>query len=157
MTTGDERRRQGTAKDRRDTERWLIFGLFLFNLIFMCVAIFVGARVLGEVSRVEKNDRASQRATAFRLCSRNAVDRAFAHSRVRRAAGLWALRPLEQKGGIPILNCAPNLDGQGASPLSVHAQRDFVRRWERHELADSELGICPRSRIGEGADKANKC
>jgi hypothetical protein len=157
MTTmSNDHKRIGTLADRKNLERWLVVGLVFFNLILMCVAIFVGAQLLRTVAEVEKTDRVSARATAYRLCSRNSVDRAFAHSRVMMAGGLRALAPLEDEHGIPILDCTPNLDGRGAVPLPIHAQRDFVRRWERHELTNSELGICPGSHI-PAQTRVNEC
>lgn len=152
----DERHEDGTVADRRNVDRWVIVGLFSFLLIFICVAIILGAAVLKELAEIERVDRNSARATAFRLCTRNSVDRAFAHSRVGRGEGMKELRKLEAPDGLPILNCTPNLLGKGAGPLSPLQQREFVRRWEQHKLTPAELGICPDSRLGEQT-KVNEC
>lgn len=152
----DDRHFDGTVADRRTVDRWIIVGLFGFTLILMSVAFFFGAALLKELAAIEKVDRNSARATAFRLCTRNSVDRAFAHSRVGRSEGMRELRKLEAPDGLPILNCAPNLLGRGAAPLSPLQQRDFVRRWEQHKLMPAELGICPDSRLGEQT-KVNEC
>jgi hypothetical protein len=52
------------------------------------MALFVWAFLIGtptqnDLKRVEKADRDTSRATAFRLCTRNKVDRAYAHARER--------------------------------------------------------------------------
>jgi hypothetical protein len=98
-----------------------------------------------ELLRIEEANEVSNRATAYRLCSRNRVDRAFAHDRV----GPADARELMRNDGIPILNCRPNLDGRGAQPWSFAEQRAFVRRWRQGRLSNEELGICPESVIGE--------
>jgi hypothetical protein len=100
------------------------------------------------IGRIEQTDRNSSRATAYRLCARNMVDRAFAHSSIQRGAGMKAVRRLERVDGIPILDCLPNLEGKGARPMSRSGQRAFVKRWEDGKLSGPELGICPFSEIG---------
>lgn len=146
-------KRNGTIADRRAAPpEWIVVGLVFFSLTLMIVAVAVGASLLRDVNnaverieRVEAKNNRATRATAFRLCSRNAVDRAFAQSfsegRERRA--------LQDPHVLPILDCRPNLEGRGAEPLSPAAQDEFVRRWQQRKLSDVERGICPGSVIGE--------
>jgi hypothetical protein len=114
------------------------------------------------VARVERADRDAQRLTAFRLCSRNRADRAFAHwattagrpaSEARRIRRMW-LEPLNR---IPILGCEPNLRGRGARPLTPREQRRFVRRWTRGEVTLRELGVCPNSRFRQSTHPPGYC
>jgi hypothetical protein len=100
------------------------------------------------VAEVERADRDQNRVTAYRLCSRNTVDRAFAHSRVRMSAGRAAVAELEKTTSLPILDCKPNLRGRGAKVLLPREQRVFVRRWEQGKLSAEERGICPRAVFG---------
>jgi hypothetical protein len=153
--------REGTIEDRKNTDRWLVIGLFMFLLIIVCVVTFVGARLIGEqqqavddikatndrIAQVEIKDRDVQRATAFRLCTRNKIDRAFAHS--FSLNDLNVLRKLQKANGLPILDCEPNLEGKGARVLTPEQQRDFAERWLARELTPVELGICPTSRFGK--------
>lgn len=100
-----------------------------------------------ELRAIEQRDRDANRATAFRLCTRNKIDRAFAHSFSLDEPD--ELRRLQAEEGLPILNCDPNLRGQGATPLSPEDQREFVERWMAGALRPVELGICPQSHIGQ--------
>jgi hypothetical protein len=129
---------------------------------------------VSDLRRVEVKDRDTQRATAYRLCTRNKVDRAFAHGRLRginvkgeppRIPGPVQLeqktrvrlsRLLMEPEYLPILDCRPNLVGLGAKPLSVLAQEKFIRRWSRKQTVPAERGVCPRSVIG-GAVRADRC
>jgi hypothetical protein len=54
---------------------------------------------------------------------------------------------LEDRGGLPILDCEPNVRGGAARYQSPREQRRFVRRWRRYQLDAAELGIC-KIRIG---------
>lgn len=158
----DDRRDQGTIHDRmsKDWQTWAIclLGIALtVSWVSSCQsgraatqassAARDAARAIDAVRAVEKRDRDSSRATAFRLCSRNTVDRAFAHSRVA-SVNPQAARLLENPVFLPILDCKPNLRGISAKPLSPKAQRAFVRRWEEGKLTGPQRGICPNTRIG---------
>jgi hypothetical protein len=144
----------------------------------MLMALFVWAIVLGtptqkDLQRVERADRDTARATAFRLCTRNRVDRAYAHARERGLviAGLphpprmsFAERRLRRMFSrllmdphlLPILDCEPNVMGHGARPLPVRDQERFVRQWARRVLPEVALGICPDSTI-PGAPSSRRC
>lgn len=130
-------------------------------------------RAVEDVAGVERQDRDTNRATAFRLCSRNKIDRAYAHARERGIPieGLPAPRPMSraerrlrvsisrslmQTPSLVILDCEPNLMGHGARPLPIAEQERFMRRWAAHKLTDEELGICPASRL-EGEHPAGRC
>jgi hypothetical protein len=123
-------------------------------------AVARSRQLVGVVARVERRDAAGQRATAFRLCSRNAIDRAFAQSSVaQRAAGgrgpavlsrpaaVRAMAAMQDPYVLPVLDCSPNLRGRGAVPYSRAAGRRFVLRYVRRELSAPERGICPGSSI----------
>jgi hypothetical protein len=111
---------------------------------------------------LEKRDRINSYQTAYRFCARINVDRAAVHdlysyelpafsrgqmtSRVRRFIRNYVAR-LEDRGGLPILDCEPNVSGGPAKYQSPREQRKFVVRWRRYRLTPAELGIC-RIRIG---------
>lgn len=150
-------------KAERTTDRWLA-GLVAFLIALVSVACFVGWSAIQDVAEVEKQDRETNRATAYRLCSRNAVDRAFAHSSVRRnltrtqgkAAADAAIAELQRVEVLPILDCEPNLEGRGAAPMTPTQQTEFVGRYERGELTPEERGICPGSRL-ENETEPGRC
>jgi hypothetical protein len=132
-------------------------------------AIIIGTPSQNDLKRVERTDRNTGRATAYRLCTRNKDDRAYAHTRERglailKADGTWipaapmtARERLERRDTsralmatrlLPILDCDPNVSGLGASPLPVSAQEDYMNRWRFGKLAPVEFGVCPRSSFG---------
>lgn len=106
---------------------------------------------------VERRDRINTYQTGFRFCARDAVNRAavqwFASSRlpmlfpahqrrlVRREM-VRVLKRLQRRGGLPILDCEPNVRGLPAKYESPKLQAEFVRRWRDMKLTDAELGIC---------------
>lgn len=121
-----------------------------------------------DIQALETKNRDTNRETAFRLCTRNKVDRAFAHASIRgipikgiqrgqtRSPG--ERRALEAVSDqlmigplLPILDCDPNLRGKGAHPLPLSEQIKFVKRWARGDLTLPEAGICPNSVIGQAA------
>lgn len=126
--------------------------VMFFALCLVCVALFIqGPKVSRNTTRLDRQQRALsmqerkdnivQRQTSYRVCARNAVDRAFAHDAVSRGPeGAKAVRHLERV--LPILDCVPNLTGQPAHAMSPLRQRAFVRRWVRNELSLGEQGIC---------------
>ena len=176
----EDRKRKGTVKDRApDPLEWLVLGLIAFMLVLMIVAVSVAASVLGsfsetvakveeglrKIERVEEENRDTNRATAFRLCTRDMVQRATLHAFIRganfkgtpvppqgveqRAFRLRYSRALMDPAFLPILTCEPNLDGHGARPISLHQQERFMRDLVRRRLSDVERGICPGSRFDE--------
>jgi hypothetical protein len=165
-TRAQDPQRAGTAGDRKRTrEDWRTWGigallvcLFLggVGVAYATDAARDATKAVEEVRAIEVKDRNTNRNTAYRLCSRNAVDRAFAHSSVRRnlaraqgeAAADAAVRELQRPDVLPILNCKPNLVGKGAAPMTPAQQHEFVRRWELHRLSAEERGVCPGSRVG---------
>jgi hypothetical protein len=131
--------------------------------------ILIGTPSQSDLRHVERVDRDTGRATAFRLCTRNKDDRAYAHTRERglailKADGTWIpatpmsaserlaaprhVRALMAKNLLPILDCDPNVQGVGASPLPISAQEDYMNRWRMGKLAPVEYGVCPRSSFG---------
>jgi hypothetical protein len=119
-----------------------------------------------KLSLVERKDRINAYQTAYRFCARDSINRAavqwFAKSRLpalfpRRQRGLVrkemnrVLDRLQRRGGLPVLNCEPNVRGGPAKYESPKLQSEFVRRWEEMELTDAELGIC-RIPIGTVTD-----
>lgn len=105
-------------------------------------------RATKAVADVEQIDRNAQRATSYRLCTRNKVDRAFAQNAVRLRRGRAAVRALQTLNALPVLDCTPNIHGRGARPLPPAEQDAFVARWARRELSAADVGVCPDSRIG---------
>lgn len=121
---------------------------------------------VSDLRKVEIKDRDTQRATAYRLCTRNKVDRSFAHGRLRginvkgeppaipgpvqleRRERVRISRLLMQPAYLPILDCEPNLEGLGAKPMSIAAQERFMRRWSLKQTLPAERGVCPHSAIG---------
>ena len=163
----DERTHEGSPADRQTVPpEYVIIGLLVLCLTLVSVAVGVGALLLKNVSdavdkveatmakveRIEERNRQTNNATAFRLCSRNSIDRAFAQS----FADRQERKRLQGPHGIPILDCDPNLHGQGAKVLPPGAQDAFVERWQRRRLSPIERGICPESRIG-GRGEATNC
>jgi hypothetical protein len=162
-----ERRRYGWRDVWRDIVPLLALLLFAF-------AYFVDTPTTADLRRVEVKDRDVQRATAFRLCTRNKVDRAFAHGRIRgiavkgepplipgavqlsHTARIRLSRLLMQPAYLPILDCDPNLVGLGAKPLSIPAQEKFIRRWSMKQTRPVDRGVCPHSVIG-GKITADRC
>jgi hypothetical protein len=138
---------------RWDDRWWIKLSPWLAAVVALLMAAWAlwGAETKTDrqILRVEQQNEINNRTTAYRLCNRNMVDRAFAHSRIKAGGGQEALPPLERIDGIPILNCQPNLSGRGASKLNTKAQRDYVDRWERGQLTREELGICPQSVFGD--------
>jgi hypothetical protein len=106
---------------------------------------------------LERRDRISSYQTAYRFCTRINVDRAVIHDLVgrqiehlsrpgrrklvRRFARDYLAR-LEEREGLPILDCEPNAIGGPAHYQGPRAQRSFVRRWQRSRLSAAEIGIC---------------
>jgi len=114
------------------------------------------------LARLEKRDRINSYQTAYRFCSRINIDRAAIHwlavNQIKALAGRKSKkrigrfakryqRRLESRGGMPILDCMPNVTGGPARYLPPSEQRKFVRRWVKHQLTPAEIGIC-RIRIG---------
>jgi hypothetical protein len=111
---------------------------------------------------LERRDRINSYQTAYRFCTRINVDRATVHDfwsvellrlssarfdpRVRHLIHSYRSR-LEDRGGLPILDCEPNVRGGPARYISPREQRRFVRRWRSYQLEPVELGIC-RIKIG---------
>jgi type II secretory pathway pseudopilin PulG len=109
------------------------------------------------LSLLEDRQRLNSYRTAYRFCTRINVDRAALHwltydqivssargpeaKRALRFANFYRRR-LEDKAGMPILDCFPNITGNPAAYMTPHRQRTFVSRWARHKLAPSEIGIC---------------
>jgi hypothetical protein len=120
-----------------------------------------------EIGQLETTNVDSNRATAYRLCTRNKVDRAFAHARIRgyqidgiplehrtRAQQLaleQASTLLMASEYLPILNCTPNLKGKGAVPMPISEQIKFVKAWAEGKLTGVQVGVCPGSTIGRKA------
>jgi hypothetical protein len=161
-----ERRRYGRRDLWRDAVPIALMILFVW-------AIIIGTPTQNDLKRVERTDRDTSRATAFRLCTRNRVDRAYAHARERGLviAGLphpprmsfeerrlrrMFSRLLMDPHLLPILDCEPNVVGHGARPLPVRDQERFVRQWARRTLPEVALGICPDSTI-PGAPSSRRC
>lgn len=130
------------------TRRQLWFQNITFSLVILLLLAVVGYLLY----QVEENNRDTNRATAYRLCTRDIINRAYQQSIAKPEERVM----LERIEGLPILDCTPNLEGLGARPLSSDAQREFVRRWQDGELSRQELGICPNSIIGESGS-ATKC
>jgi hypothetical protein len=114
----------------------------------------LGDDLAGDASR-DGADRAGPRegsddrqlsAATYRICQREAVDRAYAHSFTPRRE----LAKIERS--LPILDCDPNAHGRPARPLSAAAQRVFVRRFMDGRLSLREQGIC-RDRLPTSPDE----
>jgi hypothetical protein len=111
------------------------------------------------LSMLEKRDRINSYQTAYRFCSRINVDRAAVHAlvtqlrtdqhanqRTRDFAKRY-LHKLESEEGMPILDCDPNVKGGAARYWPPKQQKVFVRRWDKNELTNADIGIC-KIRIG---------
>jgi hypothetical protein len=161
-----ERRRYGRRDLWRDAVPIALMILFVW-------AIIIGTPTQNDLKRVERTDRDTSRATAFRLCTRNRVDRAYAHARERGLviAGLphpprmsfeerrlrrMFSRLLMDPHLLPILDCEPNVMGHGARPLPVRDQERFIRQWAHRTLPGVDLGVCPGSTIG-GPANPDRC
>jgi hypothetical protein len=79
-------------------------------------------------------------AATYRICQREAVDRAYAHSFAPRRE----LAKIER--ALPILDCEPNVHNLPARPFSSAQQRAFVARFVAGRLTLREQGIC-RARL----------
>jgi hypothetical protein len=102
--------------------------------------------VLIERARVKDQTTRQLSAATYRICEREAVDRAYAHSFTPRRE----LAKIERS--LPILDCDPNAHGRPARPLSAAAQRVFVRRFMDGRLSLREQGIC-RDRLPTSPDE----
>lgn len=141
----------------------------LVLILLFAWVIVIGTPSQNDLKHVEAVDRNTGHATAFRLCTRNKIDRAYAHTRerglaIRKADGTWIpatpMSPKERRrrrdisralmdtARVPILDCDPNVTGLGAAPLPVSAQEDFMDKWRLGELAPVEYGVCPKSSFG---------
>jgi hypothetical protein len=85
----------GHPERRRYTRRdlWRDFVPVALMILFVW-AILIGTPSQNDLKRVERTDRNTGRATAYRLCTRNKDDRAYAHTRERglailKADGTW--------------------------------------------------------------------
>jgi hypothetical protein len=134
--------RADRAVDRR------LRSLILFLVVITTVAIGLALFGLWRIARNEERDRDTARATAYRLCSRNAVDRAFAHREFKKRAGVKAMIMLQDVKELAILDCKPNLYGFAAAPMKMPQYLSFMYRYEHHQLTLEELGICPKTPIG---------
>lgn len=183
----EDRKRKGTVKDRApDPLEWLVLGLIAFMLVLMIVAVSVAASVLGsfsatvntveaglaKIEAIEAKNVETNRATAFRLCTRDMVQRATLHAFIRglefegtprppqtprdRAFRRRYSRALMDPAFLPILDCVPNLRGRGAQPVSLAEQERFMYSLVDRRLSDVDRGICPSSRIGEKQSN-NQC
>jgi hypothetical protein len=110
-----------------------------------------------QLARLEERDRINSYQTGFRFCSRINIDRATLHwltydqivsnatpetrERAVKFARMYRRR-LEKKGGMPILDCDPNVTGGPATYMSPRRQREFVHRWATGRLTPAEIGIC---------------
>jgi hypothetical protein len=118
----------------------------------MCVAsatislVTLLGTVLIERARVKDQTTRQLSAATYRICQREAVDRAYAHSFTPRRE----LAKIERS--LPILDCDPNAHGRPARPLSAAAQRVFVRRFMDGRLSLREQGIC-RDRLPTSPDE----
>lgn len=88
---------------------------------------------------IRRTDQADHK-ISFRICQREAVDRAFAIVRVGAKGGPPARRKL--LNNLPILDCRPNLVGNNAFPMTVREQLRFAKRFEQGKLTREEQGIC---------------
>jgi hypothetical protein len=141
------------------------------------VPLFVVILLAFLLHDLEIRDRNAQRATAYRLCTRNKDDRAYAHARerglaIKKSDGSWIparpmtaaerrrardnSRVLMETPLLPILDCAPNARGHGAKPLPLAKQESYMNRWRLRGLAPAEYGVCPGSMIGDTAP-ADRC
>lgn len=137
----------------------------LVAIAFAMWGFLADTPTVSDLRRIEVRDRDTSRATAFRLCTRNKVDRAFAHGRMRsipvkgepagrlvrldRETRIQLSRLLMAPEYLPILDCRPNLRGLGARPMSVAAQEKFMRRWSMKRTLPAERGVCPGAVIGD--------
>jgi hypothetical protein len=157
-----ERRRYSGRDIWRDAVPVALMALFVW-------AVLIGTPSQNDLKRVERTDRDTSRATAFRLCTRGKADRAYAHARERGIpiAGLPKpppMKPAERRLRrmfsrllmdphlLPILDCDPNITGHGARPLTVAQQESYMRHWAARTLDGVDLGVCPSSIIGGRAD-----
>jgi hypothetical protein len=164
-------------EDRPELRAWKIW-LMRWDTVIMLLIVLASMGTVAyvvdhvetdtdaELLRIEEANEASNRATAYRLCSRNSVDRSYAHARERglsikglpkprpmsadeRQARRRASRALMSVGLLPILDCRPNLRGRGARWQPIATQERVMHEWRTGQLSNEELGICPESVIGE--------
>ena len=152
-------------KRKREDWRFWVLGVLLAALTVSGGTAGLALHNTGELASVERRDRDTNRNTAYRLCSRNKADRAYAHARERGIAikGLPAPRPMSATERrirvrvsralmhtplLSILDCKPNLTGHGARPLPIADQEAYMRAWAAGELSNEEIGVCPDSRVG---------
>jgi hypothetical protein len=70
-----------------------------------------------------------------RLLVRRAAQALERQVRPARASRIHSYRSrLEDRGGLPILDCEPNVRGGPARYISPREQRRFVRRWRSYQL-----------------------
>jgi hypothetical protein len=118
----------------------------------MCVAsaaislvTLLGTGVFLVVRQRDQTTRQLSAAT-YRICQREAVDRAYAHSFTPRRE----LAKVERT--LPILDCAPNARNEPARPFTAAQQREFVRRFVEERLSRRQQGIC-RARLPQASDE----
>jgi hypothetical protein len=102
--------------------------------------------VLIERARVTDQTTRQLSAATYRICEREAVDRAYAHSFTPRRE----LAKIERS--LPILDCQPNVHNLPARPFSSAQQRAFVARFVARRLTLREQGIC-RARLPQASDQ----
>jgi hypothetical protein len=157
-----ERRRYGWRDVWRDLVPLVAVLLFAYGYV-------ADTPTVADLRRVEVKDRNTQRTTAFRLCTRNKDDRAYAHARerglaIKRKDGTWIKavpmtpkermrrrdfsRALMDTPLLPVLDCDPNVSGLGAVPMPVARQEAYMNDWRKRGLAPVEYGVCPKSAFG---------
>jgi hypothetical protein len=142
--------RASTDLDRRSRRvAWLLTS----SMVLMLMVVLVGGVALKQTinnradrkanqAREIANKRSDQalHKISYRICQREAVDRAFAIARVGAMGGPPARRRLLDS--LPILDCRPNLSGNNAFPMTVRQQLEFAKRFEQGKLSREEQGIC---------------
>lgn len=152
---------------------WVLARLIIALLVIVCVAVTVGFIALNRAEHTERLDRDTNRSTAFRLCSRNKADRAYAHTRERglAIAGIPEVpmsarererrrdlsRILMQTPLLAILDCEPNLKGHGARPLPLAEQEKYMDAWRRQQLSPEEYGVCPNTLLEGDPTAPGRC
>ena len=82
---------------------------------------------------------------AYRICAREAEDRAYART-----------RDPEGAKKLVLLDCKPNLEGKPAKVLSNGEAREYLRRFQDGRLTLAERGIC-QTGVTVGDRKASIC
>jgi hypothetical protein len=127
--------------------------LLISSMVLMLLVVIVGGVALKQAinSRADRKanqarevanaraDRALHK-ISYRICQREAVDRAFAIVRVGVKGGPPARRRLIDS--LPILDCRPNLVGNNAFPMTARQQLKFAKRFMEGKLTREEQGIC---------------